>query len=209
MRDRHQTGDWFNHNSPGGAPSQSAAGLRSSPVKKLSQESEAWFDYSPSSRKNGTSPASATVGPAKLDRNQNWFRHEDAAGATGSSRRDLHPIGVSVPKVKPRRCSDEKLAREAAAGDPNSWFRHDHQGEPSPTSERLGTASASSGSKKRMPAKAAPEPLWFAQNGPEQNGASGDTTATRLVNCFFLLFQSYYTSFRWATATSNVSLLTK
>jgi len=180
MRDRHQTGDWYSHSSSGGAPSQSAsaAGVRSSPVKKLSQESEAWFDYSPSSGKNGASSVSATTGPGKLDKNQNWYRHDEADGAAGSTprqQRDLYPIGVSVPKVKSRRCSDERLA---AAGDPNAWFRHDHQGTPSPTGERPGSAG-NSGSKKRMPAKAAQEPLWFAQNGREQTGASATVAPAR------------------------------
>lgn len=162
MRDRHQTGDWYTHDPASSSPASVPTGHR--PMKKLNQESEAWFDYSsPSAGKSSGSPASAT-GPARQNGNQNWYRHD--AGGSGRVR-DLHPIGVSEPKLKTKRCSDERRAREAE----NEWFRHDNQGTPSAGAGRPSTAT-SNGSKKRSPTKPADEALWFAHGGSEQNGAT-------------------------------------
>jgi len=89
-----------------------------------------------------------------------WYRHDAGDPSSGSSTPTKSASGP-----RPGRNDEAKRLALAAGGDPNDWYRHDHQtngtDEAARTGKRLSPGKDGSGSAANGEAK----PLWFASDG--------------------------------------------
>jgi len=89
-----------------------------------------------------------------------WYRHDAGDPSSGSSTPTKSASGH-----RPGRNDEAKRLALAAGGDPNDWYRHDHQtngtDEAAKTGKRLSAGKDGSGSAANGDAK----PLWFASDG--------------------------------------------
>jgi len=140
-----------------------AAGLPSPNVVRINnRESEAWYDYDDGGRAHSND---ASAGGE-------WYRHDEGEPSSGSSTPSKSASGH-----RPGRNDDAKRLALAAGGDPNDWYRHDHQtngtNEATRTSKRLSPGKDGGGSA----ANGEDTPLWFASDGLWYNkkGEDGET----------------------------------
>jgi len=152
-----------------------AAGLPSPNVmiRTNNRESERWYDYD--EEETPSTPRSAPTRPS------------DVAGepSSGSSTPTKSASGH-----RPGRNDDAKRLALAAGGDPNDWYRHDHQSNGTDAAARTGKRLSSGKDVDGTP-------LWFASDGVwyEKKDDDGETVGkatTFSPKCVIYFFASFY-----------------